>query len=92
MSVTQQLTQDELTRVTELRTNGTQILIQLGQIDLEKYLTTQRITQLDDTKEKLYEQYVALQTRETELITELNAKYGIGTVDIETGEFVPTNN
>lgn len=86
----QQLTQAELDRIVELRSTVSQILTQLGQIDLEKFLTDQRINQLNETKQLLYEQYTDLQKQESELITELNAKYGIGTVDIENGKFTPS--
>jgi hypothetical protein len=86
----QHLTQTELNRVVELRNAVSQILTQLGQIDLEKFLTDQRMNQLNETKQSLYEQYNNLQKQESELIIELNAKYGVGTVDIENGKFTPS--
>ena len=46
---------------------------------------------LTKTKEDLQNQYVALQEQELTLVSSLNEKYGTGTVDIESGEFIPKN-
>ena len=42
-------------------------------------------------KSTLQIQFKNLQAEEAELVGSLNEKYGIGTVDINTGEFVPEN-
>ena len=46
---------------------------------------------LNDVQENLQAQYKQLQSQEAELVSVLNEKYGKGTVDISTGEFVPEN-
>jgi hypothetical protein len=46
---------------------------------------------LQDAKAKLQEEYVGLQDKEKELVKELNDKYGSGTVDLDSGEFIPSN-
>ena len=35
--------------------------------------------------------YEKLQAQEVELVNELKEKYGVGTVDLSSGEFVPAN-
>ena len=82
-------TDEELTNIKELRTNNANIVSQFGQIELEKFLTDQRLEQLDQAKLQLQSQLEKLQERERELVKELNDKYGAGTVDIESGMFVP---
>tara|TARA_R110002167_G_C12490037_1_gene635319 strand:+ start:311 stop:589 length:279 start_codon:yes stop_codon:yes gene_type:complete len=91
MSETQKFTEEELTQITELRNANAQKISEFGQIELEVLLTNQRMETLIQTKSDLQNQYVSLQEKETKLVKELNEKYGTGTVDIESGEFIPKN-
>ena len=91
MSENKKFTQDELTKIVELREQNAQKITEFGQIELELLLANQRIEALQDAKAKLQEDYVGLQDKEKELVKELNDKYGSGTVDLESGEFIPTN-
>jgi len=89
MAESQQFTEEELTQITELRNANAQKISEFGQIELEILLTEQRMETLNKTKDDLRNQYIALQDKETKLVKELNVKYGTGTVDIESGEFIP---
>ena len=91
MSENQKFTEEELTQITELRTANAQKISEFGQVELEMLLTNQRMETLIQTKTDLQNQYVALQEKETKLVKELNEMYGTGTVDIESGEFIPKN-
>ena len=91
MSETQKFTDAELKKITELRDANAQKINEFGQVELEILLTNQRLETLEKTKEDLKNQYVALQEKERELVQEFNEKYGTGTVDLESGEFVPKN-
>ena len=91
MSETQKFTEEELTQITELRNANAQKISEFGQIELEVLLTNQRMETLIQTKSDLQNQYVSLQEKETKLVKELNEKYDTGTVDIESGEFIPKN-
>ena len=91
MSETKKFTEAELKEITELRNANAQKINEFGQIELEILLTNQRLDVLVDTKQNLEKQYVELQTKEKALVAKLNEKYGKGTVDINTGEFVPEN-
>jgi hypothetical protein len=91
MSEAQKFTEDELKKITELRDSNAQKINEFGQVELEILLTNQRLETLEKTKEDLKNQYVALQENERELVQEFNEKYGTGTVDLESGEFVPKN-
>ena len=91
MSENQKFTQDELAKIVELREQNAQKVTEFGQVELELLLANQRIEALQDAKNKLQEDYVELQNKESNLIKELNNKYGAGTVDIASGEFIPAN-
>ena len=53
------------------------------------HLTKQRATLLETEKERLTTEFESLQTEEKNIADGLNQKYGQGTLNIETGEFVP---
>ena len=91
MSENKKFTQDELAKIVELRESNSQKISEFGQVELEILLTNQRMDALQDAKAKLQEDYVGLQDKEKELVKELNDKYGSGTVDLESGEFIPSN-
>jgi len=83
-------TDEELNSLKELRTNNANIVNQFGQVELEKFLADKRMEQLSEARLQLEVQLEKLQERERELVKELNDKYGVGTVDIDSGVFVPT--
>ena len=89
MSETKKFTEAELKEITELRNANAQKINEFGQIELEILLTNQRLDVLAETKQNLKNQYIELQTKEKDLVTKLNEKYGTGTVDLESGEFIP---
>ena len=91
MSENKKFTQDELAKIVELREANAQKITEFGQIELEILLANQRLEALKDAKDKMQEDYVGLQNKEESLIKELNDKYGAGTVDIASGEFIPAN-
>ena len=91
MSENKKFTQEELDKNVKLREANTQKISEFGQIELEILLTNQRIEALKNAKTKLQDEYVGLQDQEKELVKELNNKYGAGTVDLESGEFIPSN-
>jgi len=82
-------TNEELDSLKDLRASNANIVSQFGQIELEKFLQEQRVQQLDEAKHQLHKQLEKLQEQERTLVKELNDKYGVGTVDIDSGVFVP---
>ena len=89
MSETKKFTEAELKEITELRNANAQKINEFGQIELEILLTNQRLDVVAETKQNLENQYIELQAKEKDLVTKLNEKYGTGTVDLESGEFIP---
>ena len=84
-------TKAELEKIVELREANAGKINQFGQLEWEHLLAKQRVDSLNQAKIQLQNDYVALQNQETELVKELNDKYGAGTVDIASGEFNPAN-
>ena len=82
-------TKEELKQVTELRDASQAKVVEFGQLKLERILTENRLTQLDQLDEEAKNSYVELQKQEANLVEQLKEKYGAGTVDVESGEFVP---
>lgn len=84
-------TKAELEKIVELREANAAKISQFGQIELELLLANQRVVSLQEAKVQLQKDYIALQNQEGDLVKELNDKYGAGTVDIASGEFIPAN-
>tara|TARA_R110001592_G_scaffold208274_2_gene459302 strand:+ start:343 stop:618 length:276 start_codon:yes stop_codon:yes gene_type:complete len=91
MSDNKKFTEDELAKIVKLREANAQKITEFGQIELEIMLTHQRAEALANAKDKLQEEYIKLQSDESDLVKQLNDKYGAGTVDIQSGEFIPAN-
>jgi len=73
MSEIKKLTAEELQSVVSVREEYSSLVIALGELEIEK-------AELLDNQRKLKQ-------RELTIAQELTAKYGEGTIDIETGEF-----
>ena len=91
MAKNKKFTKDELEKIVGLRESNAQKINEFGQIELEILLAKQRFDSLTQAKSNLQNDYIALQKQEADLIKELNDKYGAGTVDIASGEFIPAN-
>ena len=79
---TKKLTTEEIQRITELQQKNNALATELGQIELIKLNLQLR----REAGEKFLEE---LRSEEQELGKELTDKYGSGSINLETGEFVP---
>ena len=89
MSEKIKFTEDELKQITELRDNSQAKVVEFGQLKLDILLTKQRLNQLNSLEEAAEKDYESLQAKEVELVNSFKEKYGVGTVDLASGEFVP---
>ena len=80
----QKLTQEELTTLQELKQNGQSIIEEFGQIEITKISIAQR-------KTKAEEFLTNLQKQEQEFIQQITNKYGVGSINSNTGEFTPAS-
>jgi len=73
---------DELENIRTIQVEYQQIIYRLGQLEIEKKI-------IDKKSEELNTLYSDILSRETDLVTSLNTKYGQGTLDLESGTFTP---
>jgi predicted nuclease with TOPRIM domain len=82
-------TEEELQSIKSLQDESTQIIMEFGQIELALLNNANQLKALESEKSRLQERYQSLTSQEQQLVQELNTKYGSGTVDIESGVFIP---
>lgn len=74
--------EDELENIRSVQVEYQQLIYRLGQLEIEKKI-------VDKKSEELNTIYSDILSRETDLVTSLNTKYGQGTLDLESGTFTP---
>jgi len=91
MATTKKFTTEELEEVKKLRDKNRIKVQEFGQLEMESLLAQQHYENLVKEKKKLIAEYKEIQTEEKDLVKKLNDKYGAGTVDLDSGEFIPSN-
>ena len=79
----QKFTEEELKALKTLQSQSQMATLQFGQLYLNKLKLEQQETILKDQLKKLEQE-------EANIAQQLTDKYGKGSIDIETGEFTPT--
>ena len=82
-------TEDELKTVTKVRDNYFNIQNEFGQLKLAKIRLDNQINSIEKREEELHKEFTELQDEETKFLDSITEKYGQGTLNPETGEFVP---
>ena len=90
MADTVKFSQEEMKSLSELQDNYQQLTQRMGQLEAQRIVQTQGLDAIDKEKDSLHEQWIGNQQKERELVDTLNAKYGPGTLDPNSGEFTPT--
>lgn len=80
--------QDDIGVVKELQKKYGTTTAQIGQIEVELHLLTERLDQLKKIREELFSKYSDLRTEEEQLVKDLNEKYGDGVLDLQSGKFI----
>ena len=78
------LTQEEISELKSIQDQNNQLIASFGQLEIA-------IQSLELQKEQLVESLSALKTKENNLATTLQDKYGNGNINVETGEFTKVN-
>jgi len=76
------LTGEEITKIKELQSSRDAMIIELGNLEVHLRDVANRKTQLHSQLDKLIEE-------DQKTGKELSDKYGIGSIDLEKGEFIP---
>ena len=75
-------TTEELQKLQDLQNNINQVQMQFGQLQMAKI-------RLQDQEDRLKDNLKNLNEEEATIAKTLTDKYGKGSLDIETGEFIP---
>ena len=89
MQEVKKLDQTEIDSIVDLRKRMSDKVLQFGELEVEMQLTIQRKEMLESEKVKLISDFKILQKEEKDTADKLNEKYGQGTLNIDTGEFIP---
>ena len=84
------LTSEEITKVQDIRKNYVSIKTAFGQLHLTKINLEKQLSQIDANYETLSTEYEKTQEAERNLVQSIQDKYGVGSLDIETGTFTPS--
>tara|TARA_R110000796_G_scaffold84711_1_gene184395 strand:+ start:183 stop:476 length:294 start_codon:yes stop_codon:yes gene_type:complete len=74
--------QEELNEIRDLRTELNQITFQLGQIKINKI-------RIENSEILIKKELFNLEEKESKIAKKLSDRYGKGSIDIETGTFIP---
>ena len=82
------LSNEELEELKSIQSKYLELTAQLGQVHLEKISLTLALSGMDDEISKLQGVFVELKESESKIQQAFTKKYGIGTVNLESGEFI----
>jgi hypothetical protein len=90
MSDVKKLTAEELQQIKDMQAQYNKFVFELGNIEaqLQNLLVTK--SAIEAEKNITLEDIKKLGEREKELVATLQEKYGNGSIDIETGEIIPS--
>lgn len=83
------ITNDEKEQVQKLQEKYSELTVKLGQLSMEISDQETTLTNLNDLKATLLVEYNDARKAEKAFIDSLSDKYGNGSLNLETGEFLP---
>jgi len=88
MTQSKKLSNEELEELKSIQTKYLELTAQLGQIHLEKINLTLALSGMDDELSKLQAVFLELKEQESKVQQAFTKKYGMGSVNLESGEFI----
>ena len=82
-------TEDELSSLQELQNTYASISTQFGQVKVSRINLERQMENLDEVENQLEQNWEENRKTESELVKSLNEKYGAGSLNPTTGEFIP---
>ena len=83
VKTTQKFTSEEVEQIKQVQSNANSLTYQAGQLYLAKL-------KFKEQEKVLLSNIESLSDQETALANQFTEKYGKGSIDLETGEFTPT--
>ena len=90
-NVATKLSEEELTPLRELANSFNRLIVDRGQIEFQLYDMQKIIAELERQVGEVEKKYEELKQTERKLTQDINGKYGVGTLNIETGIFTSEN-
>lgn len=84
-----QLTPKEIQDINELREQYATLTAKFGQLKIEQILTEEQLTRLSELENTYKEEYLTTQAKEEAFGNAITTKYGEGSIDVESGFFLP---
>ena len=82
-------TEDEMKKIKEFQESYVTIQQNLGQISIAELRLNQQLKSLNESEVELKNKFVEVQQDEKSFIEEITKKYGNGTLDPNSGTFIP---
>ena len=86
---TVKFTDEELQSLQELQNTYASISTQFGQVKVSRINLERQMENLDEVERQLEQNWEENRQTESDLVKSLNEKYGAGTLNPTTGEFIP---
>ena len=82
------LSNEELEELKSIQSKYLELTAQLGQVNLEKISLTLALQSIEEELSKLQGVFLELKEQESKVQEAFTKKYGLGTVNLESGEFI----
>jgi hypothetical protein len=79
------ITDEELNAIKQVRVKYEQIMFQIGQTEIQIRDTEKLVENLTKQRETLHTEYAGTQNEEKSLFEQLSKKYGMGSINIDSG-------
>ena len=84
-------TKKKINSLQQLRSDYANVELSLGKLEIARMQSEQQLDNIQNNKLRLETQYTTLQRTESQIVSELTEKYGVGNLDINTGKFTPVS-
>ena len=84
-------TKKEINSLQQLRSDYANVEVSLGKLEIARMQSEQQLDNIENNKLRLETQYTTLPRTESQIVSELTEKYGVGNLDITTGKFTPVS-
>ena len=89
MSEAKKLNEEEIAQIKELQTQYNKFVFELGSIEAQLAEMANHKVFMETEKSNVLGDIKTLTAKEKELLASLQEKYGVGNINIETGEITP---
>ena len=91
MAEEKKFSDEELKQINEVADTYSSLQTELGNLSVQKILVDDRIQAIQDREAEIRKEWKKNQVTEQDLVKTLSEKYGEGTLDPKTGEFIPVD-